>query len=510
MKQSSLIAAIDIVSGDSLMQSMVGIMARLDISGESYISEISSVAYGLSFQEEKPVLLALSDNEPLAMVHEGKLQGGYIQSVDYDTWNPASTHFTSAPHSSIQVASQPKPTMAHATNPGKEIMIASTSDDRPKKRFLVTDFMKLGSIKDFEKAYVLWKKGYNFLIRLKNNYNEGIFPGDKKNLLEGEFKSQLDSLFDPFNVERFPYELPSIAILKEDLRKEAEESKTKAIEQAEDFDMNVEESVAELVNKSVSKALESLLARETRTIFPKHWYGASSEFCDICAAIAKVGIIPPKKSSSRRPKTNQWLAVFDPADYCILCFSKRSIGILDGLNFIPRPPPMAPESVRKEFGAFCKVLHLRWFFGPRGKPVSNNDKDEDFISPFRVPMPFWTPDDVYPPLERIIKIGSDLLQSRLQSIPCHQSSMLPPRFRRALSSLRNDQSIIIQPADKNLGLAILDRDWYIGEGLRQMSNQRVYEEVPTVPWRAMFNNLRALTLQLKGGSILPDSERVFA
>eukprot|EP01018_Ginkgo_biloba_P011617 Gb_40217 [translate_table: standard] len=450
----------------------------------------------------------------------------------------------------------PKPAMVHATNPGKEIMFASTSDDHPNKQFLVTDFMNLDSnqfsssqpklmnripdplaslndlvfvaVKDFEKAFVLWKKEKS---------------------------------------------------VKEDLRKHAEEAGVKATEQAKDSDMNVKESITELVNRSISKALKSLrkqitnlsnkvsspgsfnntkknkqkkknkkkniqqpqTARPSTSAAPapparqqpqrpefftpfawSQWTGGPGPY------FLNTGMVPLQNFMTFMPLQQRWgsfpqrnqarggprptndgkitnMAIHNLSKRTLSSLEKEFLGL--SLNYIPWPPPMAPKSVRKEFGAFCRLLSLRWFFGPRDKNVSRSDKDEGFISPFRVPKPYWTPDEVYPPLEQIINSGSDLLESRLQSVTCRRSSMLPHKFKNALSSLCNDQSIIIQPVDKNLGLVILDKDWYVGKGLKQLSDQRVYEEVPTVPWRAMYNKLRALTLQLKGDSVLPDTEK---
>ena len=42
--------------------------------------------------------------------------------------------------------------------------------------------------------------------------------------------------------------------------------------------------------------------------------------------------------------------------------------------------------------------------------------------------------------------------------------------RRMLQRLRTDSSLVIKPADKNLGLCVMSREWYLSEGLRQLAS----------------------------------------
>jgi hypothetical protein len=43
-----------------------------------------------------------------------------------------------------------------------------------------------------------------------------------------------------------------------------------------------------------------------------------------------------------------------------------------------------------------------------------------------------------------------------------------------LDKLRNDKSIVIKPADKNLGITIMDSEWYHAEVMKHLNNQQVY------------------------------------
>ena len=93
----------------------------------------------------------------------------------------------------------------------------------------------------------------------------------------------------------------------------------------------------------------------------------------------------------------------------------------------------------------------------------------------------------------------------------------------ALRRLAKDATIVIKPADKNLGTVILDRVWYVEEAMRQLSDSEVYEPVAEVPmsdllarlheWCSRWRHLvpaktRAFILQVREGDGLmrPASE----
>eukprot|EP01018_Ginkgo_biloba_P041274 Gb_00020 [translate_table: standard] len=132
---------------------------------------------------------------------------------------------------------------------------------------------------------------------------------------------------------------------------------------------------------------------------------------------------------------------------------------------------MSREAVVKEFNAFSRLCRLWWYF----------KKDNGSFNPFRIRNPDWNPLVFCPELENALDVGRRILEDRIMAIV--KSSK--PRFTlKQLIALRRLKKlpIFIKPTDKNLGLAILDRDKYIAEGLRQLSDPLVYQEVPFVHW----------------------------
>ena len=70
---------------------------------------------------------------------------------------------------------------------------------------------------------------------------------------------------------------------------------------------------------------------------------------------------------------------------------------------------------------------------------------------------------------------------------------MPNGIQLALQSLLRDQSIIIKPADKNLGTCVVGSDWYERTALEQLSDTDTYKELHTPPCKSTcYNELEAI------------------
>ena len=137
----------------------------------------------------------------------------------------------------------------------------------------------------------------------------------------------------------------------------------------------------------------------------------------------------------------------------VLTFTERQLLGL-GLHYIPRPIPPSISTLHLEYDNFARRLRLRHHF---------NDDGKDKFSPWRIPNPNWNLEELFKPLEDAIQIGEDILNRRINSVPHQVKSSLPRHLRIALNKLRKDTNIVIKSADKNLGLVILDKIWYLKE-----------------------------------------------
>ena len=94
---------------------------------------------------------------------------------------------------------------------------------------------------------------------------------------------------------------------------------------------------------------------------------------------------------------------------------------------------------------------------------------------FKLPSA-WIPPTVVNLENFISKNHRDLSDSKLPKIRHHNISN---EERLALNKLAKDTNIVIKPADKGGAVVVWDRDKYIAEGLRQVSDNNFYIETDT-------------------------------
>ena len=92
------------------------------------------------------------------------------------------------------------------------------------------------------------------------------------------------------------------------------------------------------------------------------------------------------------------------------------------------------------------------------------------------PPPCETPKARYsgvPQIEHYIDTTKELLEDNLPSIHKYNTTNLPPPQRRALKTLKQSrQKVTVKPADKNLGIVLMNTDDYItcNRGALQATN----------------------------------------
>jgi hypothetical protein len=68
---------------------------------------------------------------------------------------------------------------------------------------------------------------------------------------------------------------------------------------------------------------------------------------------------------------------------------------------------------------------------------------------------------------------------------------MPLGLTNTINSLTNNKSIIIKPADKGLGICVVDVIWYIDEANRQLLDHLTYQIITQVPTsESLFNDLK--------------------
>jgi len=128
---------------------------------------------------------------------------------------------------------------------------------------------------------------------------------------------------------------------------------------------------------------------------------------------------------------------------------------------------------------------LKDFFNGKINSNDSNSFSRKFTSPSQW-IPPWSSitDDTKKTINKIFQESNKIMApntvgegSHKRIINKHNGANLAKNEYKALMELKNEQSIIIKPADKGGALVIMDRDLYITEGLRQLDNPLYYESL---------------------------------
>lgn len=137
------------------------------------------------------------------------------------------------------------------------------------------------------------------------------------------------------------------------------------------------------------------------------------------------------------------------------------------LKHVPQPPLTTKENVVASVANLARQIRLRHMFV---------DQPARLPDPLRLPNPGFAPVPATWPYEQYLDRLKGKLLTEVHDSPV-QYSRLPAPMRAALRALREDDSIVIKPADKNLGTAIVDTSWYIEETKRQLGDTKVYRRL---------------------------------
>lgn len=130
-----------------------------------------------------------------------------------------------------------------------------------------------------------------------------------------------------------------------------------------------------------------------------------------------------------------------------------------GLKFIPTPQNgNIKKVILNDFDEFARKLRCKYHF----------DKGENLpIHPFKKPSGYNPPFTCYALEDYIDKTKLELSSIPIKKIHNNTSKL----EREALTSLRNNNNIVIKKADKSNTIVIMDKDQYIAEAMRQLKSK---------------------------------------
>ena len=182
------------------------------------------------------------------------------------------------------------------------------------------------------------------------------------------------------------------------------------------------------------------------------------------------------------------LGVLNLSSRTLSLTERRVLGL--GLKFVPvpsLPPSSLPSPIITAVQQLHRSLAISSFYGD---PLSSSGSSASFTR-FRVPNPNW-----YPPVtEELQQILSSSLRDTLLMLrnpPFSWRRNLSAPLRAALFSLRDDHSIVIKPADKNVGITVMDREFYINLCMEHLLDPLHYEVVTDSPVASVREQLQVI------------------
>ena len=155
-----------------------------------------------------------------------------------------------------------------------------------------------------------------------------------------------------------------------------------------------------------------------------------------------------------------------------------------GMNFCPTPLDSEPGELKTDLDQFHRRLRLLARFEDStadGPDPQNTEQQNHCTSAFESPK-FKKQSRYNPPgppaLEAMILTNEIALNNRPEPKHPHHTNISRGE-RLAIKNLTSNRDIIIKPADKGSAVVVLNRDDYIAEGYKQLSDTKFYNKVDT-------------------------------
>ena len=152
---------------------------------------------------------------------------------------------------------------------------------------------------------------------------------------------------------------------------------------------------------------------------------------------------------------------------------------------------------------FDRRLRLKYFFYQDSTTTTEPSEE---TNPTLHPSSGWTPpsgQDTF-----LESYRSTIIHNTLKEIQKNKNKKYKRNLKKeewaAINTLRNNRNIVIKPADKGGNIVIMDKEDYIQEGLRQLSNHKFYETLENDPTQNYNNQIYQVLHQATNLNIIDD------
>ena len=183
----------------------------------------------------------------------------------------------------------------------------------------------------------------------------------------------------------------------------------------------------------------------------------------ISPSVSKSTPLPSPVLPSNKPPLGETIVNLSSRD-----LSNIEKQILDkGLKFIPTPSINSLEEIVESTERFERLIKIKYFFRDkqiRGERIPFVEKSD------------WTPPNLA--IRNDILNVLEKMKNDINKLPIvNERYNLSRQERTALNLLRKDHSIIIKKSDKGSCCVILNREDYIAEAEKQLSNKKHYKQL---------------------------------
>jgi len=185
------------------------------------------------------------------------------------------------------------------------------------------------------------------------------------------------------------------------------------------------------------------------------------------------------------------------------------------LKFIPTYKYLPVASIYEAQSRLIRNLKLRDYYS------EDDDPNYDYKTKTFTYKSTWTPPDHLiskSTLETIQNIVSatettvnnkKILHNNRLAMHHHHRNNLTTEERKSLQQLRNDDSIVIKPADKGGATVILDKFAYLREAHRQLSNTRYYTKLSEPIYKGNIRKINEILESMKSEKFISKKQLHF-
>lgn len=170
-----------------------------------------------------------------------------------------------------------------------------------------------------------------------------------------------------------------------------------------------------------------------------------------------------------------------------------------GLSFVPSISRVSAQSIHASLDRLTRSLMLRDFFKDRDGPIDSTKRLFTYPST-------WTPSE-YLLSKDTVKLIKTLRENTERTVRQYElknnfyylknvKSNISGQGRKAITNLRNNDKIIIKPADKGGMICIMNKLDYNREAYRQLTNNKYYKPITQLRKTEVLGELNSVIDQL--------------